>query len=212
MPGYEATQWYGFLAPAGTPAAIIEQIHAEAMKALNSTEMREKLAHDGAEPAPSTPEAFAAHIKDEIDKWRQGGEGRRASSRSAPCVSKAHRPQPSAFSRDQLLDPLELIRRRARDLVDQLADLGAADRAHVDVELCSLREIGGILVRRLERCLQCLGAVRRHVGRRRIGPRQRIGNFQDLDQVAILGILAQARAQSARPGIPEGAWRVPSRS
>jgi tripartite-type tricarboxylate transporter receptor subunit TctC len=71
LPGYEAVQWYGFLAPAGTPPAIITQLNAESMKALNSTEMKEKLAHDGAEPAPTTPEAFAAHIRSELDKWRK---------------------------------------------------------------------------------------------------------------------------------------------
>jgi tripartite-type tricarboxylate transporter receptor subunit TctC len=71
LPGYEAVQWYGFLAPAGTPAAIITQIHAESMKALNSAEMKEKLANDGAEPSPTTPEAFAAHIRDELEKWRK---------------------------------------------------------------------------------------------------------------------------------------------
>jgi tripartite-type tricarboxylate transporter receptor subunit TctC len=71
VPGYEAVQWYGFLAPAGTPTAIISQIHGEATKALNSTEMKEKLAHDGAEPAPTTPEAFAAHIRNELEKWRK---------------------------------------------------------------------------------------------------------------------------------------------
>ena len=71
VPGYEAVQWYGFLAPAGTPQPILAQIHAEAMKALNSAEMKEKLASDGAEPAPSTPEAFAAHIRNEIEKWRK---------------------------------------------------------------------------------------------------------------------------------------------
>ena len=41
------------------------------MKALNSTEMKEKLAHDGAEPTPTTPEAFAAHIRNELEKWRK---------------------------------------------------------------------------------------------------------------------------------------------
>ena len=71
LPGYEAVQWYGFLAPAGTPAAIIAQIHAESMKALNSAEMKEKLANDGAEPSPTTPEAFATHIRDELEKWRK---------------------------------------------------------------------------------------------------------------------------------------------
>jgi tripartite-type tricarboxylate transporter receptor subunit TctC len=71
VPGYEAVQWYGFLAPAGTPAAIISQIHAESMKALNSAEMKEKLAHDGAEPSPTSPEEFAALIRAEIEKWRK---------------------------------------------------------------------------------------------------------------------------------------------
>ena len=71
VPGYEAVQWYGFLAPAGTPAAIITQIHAESMKALNSADMKEKLANDGAEPSPTSPEEFAAHIRNELEKWRK---------------------------------------------------------------------------------------------------------------------------------------------
>ena len=71
VPGYDAVQWYGFLAPAGTPQPILAQIHSETVKALNSAEMKEKLASDGAEPAPSTPEAFAAHIRNEIEKWRK---------------------------------------------------------------------------------------------------------------------------------------------
>ena len=71
VPGYEAVQWYGFLAPAGTPGAILTRIHAEAVKALHSTEMKEKLAHDGAEPVGSSSEAFAAHIRNELDKWRR---------------------------------------------------------------------------------------------------------------------------------------------
>ncbi len=71
VPGYEAVQWYGFLAPAGTPPAIIAQIHAEAVKVLHSAAMREKLAHDGAEPVGSSSEAFAAHIRNELDKWRK---------------------------------------------------------------------------------------------------------------------------------------------
>jgi tripartite-type tricarboxylate transporter receptor subunit TctC len=69
VPGYEATQWYGFLAPAGTPPDIITRIHAEAAKALKSKDLLDKLATDGAEPVGSTPEEFAAHIKDELEKW-----------------------------------------------------------------------------------------------------------------------------------------------
>jgi tripartite-type tricarboxylate transporter receptor subunit TctC len=71
VPGYEATQWYGFLAPAGTPQAILDRIHAEATKALHSAEMKEKLAHDGAEPVGTSAADFAAHIKNELDKWRK---------------------------------------------------------------------------------------------------------------------------------------------
>jgi tripartite-type tricarboxylate transporter receptor subunit TctC len=69
LPGYEATQWYGLVAPAGTPPDIIARIHAEALKALKSQDVKDKLATDGAEPVGSTPAEFATHIKDELEKW-----------------------------------------------------------------------------------------------------------------------------------------------
>ncbi len=69
VPGYEAMQWYGLLAPAGTPSAIIERVHAEAMVALRSPEMKARLAADGAEPAGTTPAEFGAYIKRELEKW-----------------------------------------------------------------------------------------------------------------------------------------------
>ncbi|MCC6781056.1 MAG: tripartite tricarboxylate transporter substrate binding protein [Hyphomicrobiales bacterium] len=69
LPGYDATQWYGLVAPAGTPADIIERLHAEARKALATKDMQEKLATDGAEPVGTTPAEFAAHIKAELEKW-----------------------------------------------------------------------------------------------------------------------------------------------
>ena len=69
VPGYEAMQWYGMAAPAGTPAPIIARLHTEAAKALHSDEMREKLALDGAQPVGSTPAEFAALIRRELDKW-----------------------------------------------------------------------------------------------------------------------------------------------
>jgi tripartite-type tricarboxylate transporter receptor subunit TctC len=69
VPGYEAVQWYALLAPAGTPAEIITRLHAEAVQALKTAEMKEKLANDGAEPVGSTPAALAARLKDEIEKW-----------------------------------------------------------------------------------------------------------------------------------------------
>jgi len=67
--GYEAMQWYGMVAPAKTPRAIILRLHAAAIVALKTEEMKEKLASDGAEPEGSTPEAFAALIKSELEKW-----------------------------------------------------------------------------------------------------------------------------------------------
>jgi tripartite-type tricarboxylate transporter receptor subunit TctC len=69
LPGYEATQWYGLVAPAGTPPEIIARLHAEATKALETQEMKDKLAGDGAEPVGTTPAEFAAHIKGELEKW-----------------------------------------------------------------------------------------------------------------------------------------------
>jgi len=69
VPGYEAMQWYGLLAPAGTAAPIIERLHREAIAALRSREMKERLAPDGAEPLGTTPAQFAAFIGRERDKW-----------------------------------------------------------------------------------------------------------------------------------------------
>ena len=69
VPNYVAVQWYGLLAPAGTPPAIIARINAEAVKALHSDELRQKLAADGAEPVGSTPGGFARLIREELDKW-----------------------------------------------------------------------------------------------------------------------------------------------
>jgi tripartite-type tricarboxylate transporter receptor subunit TctC len=69
VPDYEAMQWYGLLAPAGVPAAVVEKLNAEALVALRSKEMRDRLASDGAEPLGSTPAEFAAFIRRELDKW-----------------------------------------------------------------------------------------------------------------------------------------------
>jgi tripartite-type tricarboxylate transporter receptor subunit TctC len=69
VPDYEATQWYGLVAPAGTPAEIVARLHAEATQALRTQEMKEKLAGDGAEPVGTTPNEFTSHIKAELAKW-----------------------------------------------------------------------------------------------------------------------------------------------
>jgi tripartite-type tricarboxylate transporter receptor subunit TctC len=71
VPGYEAMQWYGLLAPAGTPTAIVERIAADVAAALRLPDVKERLAADGAEAVGGTPAAFAALIKEELDKWKK---------------------------------------------------------------------------------------------------------------------------------------------
>ncbi len=69
VPGYEFSQWYGVLAPAGTPREIVARLHVEIARTLRLPELRARLAHDGAEPVGSTPEDFAALIRSETVKW-----------------------------------------------------------------------------------------------------------------------------------------------
>ena len=66
LAGYETSSWYGILAPAGTPAAIVSKLNAEINKALQNPEIRAKLAFEGAEPIGNSPEFFAAHIRNEL--------------------------------------------------------------------------------------------------------------------------------------------------
>jgi len=69
IPGYEATQWFGILAPAGTPRAIVDRWHRETVRALKDPEVRDRLVADGADPVGSTPEEFAAYLRAETVKW-----------------------------------------------------------------------------------------------------------------------------------------------
>jgi tripartite-type tricarboxylate transporter receptor subunit TctC len=69
LPGYEAVLHYGIVAPAGTPRPIIEKLSAALRAAVISDELRSRLADDGAEPLPSTPEEYAADIDHEETKW-----------------------------------------------------------------------------------------------------------------------------------------------
>jgi tripartite-type tricarboxylate transporter receptor subunit TctC len=66
VPGYEAGSWYGILAPAGTPPAIVAKLHGAIVDALAQPEVRERLVGEGAEVIGSTPEGFAAHIAAEL--------------------------------------------------------------------------------------------------------------------------------------------------
>ena len=69
LPGYEASSWFGVLAPAGTPKDIVDKLSQTIAKAVQSAEFKERLASQGAEGVGNTSEQFAAHIKSEIDKW-----------------------------------------------------------------------------------------------------------------------------------------------
>jgi tripartite-type tricarboxylate transporter receptor subunit TctC len=69
LPGFEASSWFGVLAPAGTPAPIVARINAEVNKWLQSADARERLLSQGAEAAGGTPEQFAHHIRAESEKW-----------------------------------------------------------------------------------------------------------------------------------------------
>jgi len=69
LPGFEASSWFGLLAPAGTPPAIVARINADVNQWLQTAEAKEKLLAQGAAPAGGTPEQFAAHIRAETEKW-----------------------------------------------------------------------------------------------------------------------------------------------
>jgi tripartite-type tricarboxylate transporter receptor subunit TctC len=67
--GYEATAWFGIVAPRSTSKAVVARLNAEVNKALAFADMQEKLAQQGAESSPWTPEQFGAFIHDEVAKW-----------------------------------------------------------------------------------------------------------------------------------------------
>jgi tripartite-type tricarboxylate transporter receptor subunit TctC len=69
VPGYEAIQWYGLLAPAGTSRDVVNKLQSETAKILVLQEVKERLAADGADAVGNRPQEFAAYIKAEIDKW-----------------------------------------------------------------------------------------------------------------------------------------------
>jgi tripartite-type tricarboxylate transporter receptor subunit TctC len=71
VPGYEAEQWWGVLAPAKVPAAIIAKLNAEINAILSSDEMRARLSNEGAEPVLMTPEKFTSFVRSEIAKFRK---------------------------------------------------------------------------------------------------------------------------------------------
>jgi len=71
LAGFDISTWFGVLAPAGTPAPVVERLNAALRAALGTSEMRDRLARMGADPAPTTPAAFAALIQAELAKYQR---------------------------------------------------------------------------------------------------------------------------------------------
>ncbi len=69
IPGFEVTSWYGIVARAGTPPAVVKKIQVDMAEALATEDVRAKLAGLGLEPVGNTPEAFDAMIRSEARKW-----------------------------------------------------------------------------------------------------------------------------------------------
>ena len=69
LPGYEDYNWYGILAPKGTPRAILTQLHADIVQVVRGRDMEERLTKDGAEVIAGTPDEFARFIREEIDRY-----------------------------------------------------------------------------------------------------------------------------------------------
>ena len=69
LKGFEVVNWYGIVAPTGTPARIIDRLHGEIIKAMNIPELREKLIAQGLDPVDSDPKSFGTFMKAESAKW-----------------------------------------------------------------------------------------------------------------------------------------------
>ena len=69
LPGFEAISWFGLMAPAGTPAAIVDKVYKQAAQIVAAPEMKEKLAQLGLDTTSDPPDAFGAIIRSDIAKW-----------------------------------------------------------------------------------------------------------------------------------------------
>jgi tripartite-type tricarboxylate transporter receptor subunit TctC len=80
LPGFEADQWYGVVAPGGTPAPILARLNAAIREVLGAEEVLQRLADESATPAAGTPAEFGAFIQAEMARW--GALVRRAGMRA----------------------------------------------------------------------------------------------------------------------------------
>src|SRR5918999_1307597 len=71
VPGYVMTSWFGLLAPRGTPPEAITKLNSVLVQVMQERDMAEKVAADGADPAPSRPDEFARLIAAELKIWGQ---------------------------------------------------------------------------------------------------------------------------------------------
>ena len=69
LPEFVLVNWWGVLAPAGTPPDIVGRLNGEIVKVLQLPEVRERIAAEGGEPSPNSPEQFAKFIAAEVVKW-----------------------------------------------------------------------------------------------------------------------------------------------
>ena len=69
VPGYEVGVWFGIVAQAGTPPAVVAKLNAELNRMLTMPDVKQKFADQGVEPVGGPPERFAAHLKAQIEKW-----------------------------------------------------------------------------------------------------------------------------------------------
>ena len=69
--GYESSTWYGLVAPAGTPAELINRLNTEVVAGIKSPDLNERLIREGADPVGNSPAEFAKYMQSEIDKWRK---------------------------------------------------------------------------------------------------------------------------------------------
>jgi tripartite-type tricarboxylate transporter receptor subunit TctC len=75
VPGFEALTWYGFMAPAKTPRAVVNKLQKEIAAIVNTPDVRQTFVSQGNEPLANTPEEFAKVIQSDADKW--GAIGKR---------------------------------------------------------------------------------------------------------------------------------------
>lgn len=71
VPGFQYATWYGVLGPAKMPKDIVTKLNGEIVRILQDKELAQRLAREGAEPAPGTPEALSKYMRSEYDQWKK---------------------------------------------------------------------------------------------------------------------------------------------